>query len=275
MQSNVTLVQRRRQVMVSLFSDLSESLRQPEFWAYSSWLDIVTRYRKLYLGMLWALIPPLVYVFGLGYMYSAISGRGSNFIAHLGLGWALWRMTTMVINDSSGIYSNYKAFILDGRTCLTDFILRAMAKSIFYFAFAFVVVLVVLLREPSVHWQGMLTMLVTLPIYLFNLLWFCVAVSLLGARYPDVREFISTILLFGFFLTPILWNAQTLPAGSMRGTIARFNPAFHFVELVRAPVLGEHIEHLSLVVVAVMTLGGWILAAWLYRRYARFVPLWA
>lgn len=275
MQPNVKLVQRRRQGMTSLFSDMSDSVRQPEFWAYSSWLDIVTRYRKLYLGMLWALIPPLVYVFGLGYMYSAISGRGENFIAHLGLGWALWRMTTMAINDSSGVYSSYKAFILDGRTCLTDFLLRTLAKAVFYFAFAFAVVLVVLLREPSVHWTGMLTLLVTLPIYLFNLLWFCVVVSLLGARYPDVREFISTILMFGFFLTPILWTAQTLPAGSMRGAIARFNPAFHFVEFVRAPVLGEHIERFSLVVVAAMTLGGWMLAAWLYRRYARFVPLWA
>jgi ABC-type polysaccharide/polyol phosphate export permease len=61
----------------------------------------------------------------------------------------------------------------------------------------------------------------------------------------------------------------------MRGTIARFNPAFHFVEFVRAPVLGEHVEQMSLVVVAAMTLGGWALAALLYRRYARFVPLWA
>jgi ABC-type polysaccharide/polyol phosphate export permease len=275
MQSTVTLVQRPQRAMMSLSRDMAESFRQPEFWAYSSWLDIVTRYRKLYLGMLWALIPPVVYVFGLGYMYSAISGRGGNFISHLGMGWALWRMTTMVINDSAGVYSSYKAFILDGRTCLTDFLLRTMAKAIFYFAFAFVVVLLVLVRDPSVHWQGMLTMVITLPIYLFNLLWLSVAISLLGARYPDVREFISTILLFGFFLTPILWNAQTLPPGSMRGTIARFNPAFHFVEFVRAPVLGEHVEHLSLVVVAVMTLGGWALAAWLYRRYARFVPLWA
>jgi len=275
MQSTATLVQRSQRAMMSLSRDMAESMRQPEFWAYSSWLDIVTRYRKLYLGMLWALIPPLVYVFGLGYMYSAISGRGGNFISHLGMGWALWRLTTMVINDSAGVYSSYKAFILDGRTCLTDFLLRTMAKAVFYFAFAFVVVLLVLVRDPTVHWQGMLTMVVTLPIYLFNLLWLSVAISLLGARYPDVREFISTILLFGFFLTPILWNAQTLPPGSMRGAIARFNPAFHFVEFVRAPVLGEHVETMSLAVVVVMTLGGWALAVWLYRRYARFVPLWA
>jgi ABC-type polysaccharide/polyol phosphate export permease len=187
MQSTVTLVQRPRRTMMSLSRDMAESFRQPEFWAYSSWLDIVTRYRKLYLGMLWALIPPLVYVFGLGYMYSAISGRGGNFIPHVGMGWALWRMTTMVINDSAGVYSSYKAFILDGRTCLTDFLLRTMAKAMFYFAFAFVVVLLVLVRDPTVHWQGMLTMVVTLPIYLFNLLWLSVAISLLGARYPDVR----------------------------------------------------------------------------------------
>lgn len=275
MTGTVALVERKHVAMKSLFRDLYESFRQPEFWAYSSWLDIVTRYRKLYLGMLWALIPPLVYVFGLGYMYSAISGRGGNFIPHLGMGWALWRMTTMVVNDSSGVFSSYRAFIMDGRTCLTDFLLRTIAKAIFYFAFSLSVVVVVLVHDPSVHWAGMATMLFTLPIYLINLMWVSIAVALLGARYPDVREFISTILMFGFFLTPILWNAQTLPPDSMRGRIARFNPAFHFVEFVRAPVLGDHLERASLVVVAAMTVCGWILAAILYRRYARFVPLWA
>lgn len=261
--------------MRSLFKDLAESVRKPEFWAYSTWLDIVTRYRRLYLGMIWIFIPPVVYIFGLGYMYSAISGRGENFIAHLGIGWSLWRMATMTINESASVYSGHKAFILDGRTCLTDFLLRTISKSVFYFFFALVVVLVVLVGDPSVRWQDMLTIMATLPIVLLNLLWLSVVVSLLGTRYPDVREFISTMMLFGFFLTPILWSAQTLPAGSMRGMIARFNPAFHFVEFVRAPILGLPVESLSFWTVACMTVGGWIFAALLYRRYARFVPLWA
>ena len=261
--------------MNSLSKYLAESLRKPEFWAYSTWLDIVTRYRRLYLGMAWILMPPVVYIFGLGYMYSAISGRGGNFIAHLGIGWTLWRMTTMAINESASVYSGHKAFILDGRVCLTDYLLRTLSKALFYFVFAFLVVLVVLLTDPSIPIRNMASLLVTVPIFLLNLFWISVVTSLLGTRYPDVREFINTMLLFGFFLTPILWSAQTLPAGSMRGTIARFNPAFHFVEFVRAPVLGDSLEPLSLWVVAVMTVLGWFVAAVLYRRYARFVPLWA
>jgi ABC-type polysaccharide/polyol phosphate export permease len=261
--------------MNSLFQDLAESLRKPEFWAYSTWLDIVTRYRRLYLGMAWILLPPVVYIFGLGYMYSAISGRGGNFIAHLGIGWALWRMTTMAINESSAVYSAHKAFILDGRVCLTDYLLRTLSKALFYFAFAFLVVIVVLVIDPSVHFWQMTTLLLTLPVYMLNLFWITVVSSLLGTRYPDVREFISTMMLFGFFLTPILWSAQTLPPGSMRGTIARFNPAFHLVEFVRAPVLGQPLETMSLWVVGGMSIGGCLLAALLYRRYARFVPLWA
>jgi len=274
MSVSVRTIRRRHGATRSLFKDVLESLRQPEFWAYSSWLDIVTRYRKLYLGMGWALIPPFVYVFGLGYMYSAISGRGGAFISHLGVGWALWRMTTMVINDAAGVYTKYMSFILDGRTCLTDYLLKIIAKALFYFAFSVVVVAFALLHDKTVHWEGMATVVFTLPIYLFNLFWLAVCISLLGARYPDVSEFISTILMFGFFLTPILWNAQTLPPESMRGMIARFNPAFHFVEFVRAPILGQQLERASLVVVAAMSLFGWLLASWLYRRYARFVPLW-
>jgi ABC-type polysaccharide/polyol phosphate export permease len=264
--------------MKSLFGDLKESIRSPEFWGYSTWLSIMTDYRRMRLGLGWALLPPLVYIFGLGFMYSHLMSHragAENYYIHLGLGWALWRMTTNVINGSADIYSKHKSFIMDGRTRFTDFVLRAVSRALFNFVFAFGVVLVVILFEPAVHWLNMLTMLVTIPVYVINLVWLAIVVSMLGARYPDVGEFIKTLLMFGFFLTPILWSAQALPAGSARGLVARFNPAFHFVELVRAPVMGLQVETASYIVVAVMTVGGWLVAGLLYRRFARFIPLWA
>jgi ABC-2 type transport system permease protein/lipopolysaccharide transport system permease protein len=54
----------------------------------------------------------------------------------------------------------------------------------------------------------------------------------------------------------------------------RSNPFFHMIEVVRAPILGEPLETSSLVYLAVMLVLGWALAAFAYRRYARFVPIW-
>ena len=43
-----------------------ESLREPAFWAYATWLGIVTNYRRSRLGVLWLMTPPVIYVWGLG-----------------------------------------------------------------------------------------------------------------------------------------------------------------------------------------------------------------
>jgi ABC-2 type transport system permease protein/lipopolysaccharide transport system permease protein len=65
-----------------------------------------------------------------------------------------------------------------------------------------------------------------------------------------------------------------MPPGSVRGTFMRFNPLFHMVEVIRAPILGEAIELTTYYYIGTMTVLGWAIAALLYRRYARFVPLW-
>ena len=109
---------------------------------------------------------------------------------------------------------------------------------------------------------------------LANIVWLSLCIGLIGARFPDTSEFIHTILVVGFLLTPILWHVEKFPSGTVRGFLARLNPAFHLIEVVRAPALGHMPEYTSIVAVGVMTLAGWIAAMFLYRRYARFVPLW-
>src|SRR3546814_4906698 len=82
-----------------------------------------------------------------------------------------------------------------------------------------------------------------------------------------------TTLFRSFLLTPIIWHADNMPPGSLRGTLMRFNPFYHLVELVRAPILGQSIDVSTPMYLAVMTVGGWIIAVVAYRRYARYVPL--
>lgn len=258
-----------------LVGHLSASIRRPEFWAYSTWLDIVTRYRRTRLGLAWLLLPTFVFITVLGNVYSLLMGFSvAEYLPYLGLGYACWRFMLMCINESSTVFRSHKAFIMDGRVRLTDYVLRAIAKPMFFFAFALVVVVGVLIWSPAVGWLGILSLVATLPVLVVNMVWISFCVALLGARFPDTSEFIGTLLVVGFLLTPILWHVERFPADTTRGFLARMNPAFHLIDFVRAPALGQMPETTSLFVVAGLTVGGWLLMGVLYRRYARFVPLW-
>jgi len=237
-----------------LFASLIESLRSPSFWMYSSWLDLVTRYRGSLLGLAWLCLPTAIFVLLLGNVYSRLMGYPiETYMPYLATGYVVWRFMLQVINESAGAFASHKAFIMDGRVRLTDFILRSFAKAGLQMLFGLVVVAAVVL------W------------YLF---WVAVCIGLVGARFPDTKDAIGTILVAGFLLTPILWMIDRFPPDSMRGMLARLNPAFHLVDLVRAPVLGHAPEQASIIIACAMAVVGWLLAALLYRRYARFVALW-
>lgn len=258
----------------SFTSDLVTSIKHPDFWGFSSWLDLVTKYRRSALGLVWLVLPPLCYVFGIGYFYSLLFGRESlPFMVHLGFGYVLWKMITQVITGASTTMATHRAFIMDGRTRYTDYVLRVFAKSAFYFIItAIILTPLVALLSPSL--VGVASLVVTIPIFIANVLWLGVCVSILGARFPDLHELSTTIFIFGFLLTPIIWQASLTPANTWRGFVARLNPAFHLIEFVRAPVLGEPTEALTYWVIGGMTLGGFVAAAHVYRRYSRFIAIW-
>lgn len=258
-----------------MWRDFAESVRRPEFWAYSSWLGIVTKYRRSRLGLLWLVMPAVLYVWGIGYFFARLQGVSpAEFMPHMGLGYLMFRLLSMVINEASSVLPSHQSFILDGHQRLTDFFLRVVAKALFYFIVASPVVAIALLRAPQLELAGGLFAFVSVPLVLVNVMWIAVIIALIGARFPDIHELMGSVFIFGFILTPILWYASRAPMGTVHGTFMRLNPLYHLIEVVRAPLLGEPLEHFTLYYLAVFTVAGWMLAALAYKRYARYVPIW-
>lgn len=259
----------------SLLNDLRQSFRHYEFWTYSSWLDIAIRYRRTKLGLSWLLLAFMFFVVVMGAKYAYLMGVDPRaFIPYLAVGFMVWRFMVTVLNDSAVTYGRHSSYIMDGRSRLTDYLLRSVAAASFNMLFAVFVVAGVLVWSDLMHVANLLSLLVTFPVLVINVMWVSVCVSLLGARFRDAQELISTALMAGFLLTPIIWDVSRYPADTTRGFITRLNPAFHLLEVVRAPVLGRLPEQASMIFVVTMAIFGWLLAAWMYRRYARFVPLW-
>jgi ABC-type polysaccharide/polyol phosphate export permease len=260
---------------IRIFSQLSQSIRRPEFWAYSGWLDIVIRYRRTRLGLFWLLAPVAMFMLITGPLYARIFNRDlATYMIHLGMGYAVWRLMVMVLNDSVDAFRNNKAFILDGNTRLTDYALKSIAKSLFYFAFSMIGMLVMLIWSPAVPTPAILSLFVTIPVVLVNMFWVSYSLGILGARLPDLSEILNTVLMLGFLFTPIIWEGQRYSPDSIGGTIVRLNPAYHMLEIVREPLFGRMPAVSSMLYVAVLTLFGWLLAIILCRRYSRYVPIW-
>lgn len=259
----------------ALWRELRESFRTPEFWALSSWLDILVRARRSRFGMLWLLVPSLVYVFGVGtFFHSMRGGDIGEFYAHVALGAAVFRtLMSSIIGSANVFHSNY-SFIMDGHMRLADYVLEALAKSFFDLCMYIPVVVAALAiyGHPSLH--GMLQAAGALVLLYVNGLWIATLFGLAGARFPDFGQLLGTMSTFLFLLTPIIWFPDQVPEGSIRAKLMLLNPFYHFVEVFRAPIMGTPVQSSSLWYMGIMTVAGLAVATIAYRRYARFVPLW-
>lgn len=259
--------------------ELLESFRHPDFWAMSSWLDIVVRARRSRMGIVWLLAPSVIYVFGMGTFFAAMRPAGSDttmgeHFAHVALGMMVFRVLISTITGSASIFVGNQAFIMDGHVRLTDYLLKTLAKALFDMCMYLPAVAVALWLAGGVAPLGLLTMLPALALIYINCLWIAALFGVIGARLPDLGQLMATVSIFAFILTPIIWYPEMMPEGSFRGALMRFNPLYHFVEVFRAPILGNTVDPSSLWYVGITTVLGLVVSALVYRRYARYVPLW-
>ena len=98
-------------------------------------------------------------------------------------------------------------------------------------------------------------------ILILNGIWCALLLGLLCARYRDLNPTINSLIQLSFFVTPIIWDPSLLPD---RQFVLFYNPFYHFVESIRAPILGSQVQMETWLVLTGITIIGWstvILAA--------------
>ncbi len=130
------------------------------------------------------------------------------------------------------------------------------------------IVMVALGQTPG--WIGLLA-LVGIAGVMVNLLWAILIFGMLCARFRDVNQIIANIMQVAFFLTPIIWRPEAL---NHSYAIVSANPFYHFIEVIRAPLLGQLPTATNWIVVAMVGLFGWVLAIALYRPFRSRIAFW-
>lgn len=259
----------------SLWSDLHSSFRQSDFWWSSAWMAFVSKYRRSYLGLLWVFVPPAIYIFAIGaFIGTLMGGAIREVLAHVAVGFVAFRIFSGAAIAGSGALVANTSFILDGRTRLTDFVLRVLTIEGLYVLAASPLVLLALYIDGSISLPGLASLLVSVPVLAFNLLMLTVTVAMLGVRFPDLGDVLSSAFMFAFLITPIVWFPHQALPGSFHWWSMQLNPLYHLIEICRAPLLGEAMDPNSPFVVLGLSVVGVVCAWSAYRVFAARAPQW-
>ena len=97
---------------------------------------------------------------------------------------------------------------------------------------------------------------------------------MLCARFRDVTPLLGNILQIMMFITPIFWPPEQLGNRPIASLLVDFNVMYHFVNIFRAPLLGQVPALLSYLVVLGVTVGGWIATIVIFSRYRHRIIYW-
>jgi ABC-2 type transport system permease protein len=161
-------------------------------------------------------------------------------------------------------------------TPLSVHVYRLVWRQIILFAHNIVIFVVIAIIFPKPwNWTD-LAVIPALGLIVLNCVWVSLCFGILSTRYRDISPLLFSLVQLLFFMTPIIWNEATLEQqGAGRwAKIVELNPLLHYLDIVRAPLLGADQELRHWVVVLVFTVVGWIFAAMAMKQYRARVPYW-
>jgi len=262
---------------LALFQDLIASFKAPGFWLYGSWIDTSIRHRSHALGAFWMVSGTLFFVLLLGTLYSQVLRHTNNelYYAHIATAYVLWAFIQQTLQQSARVFKDNGAMIENGYVQYADYVLRLISAQLISLGFNLVVVIGVIVFAPVQVTVADLILLLTVPLFLLAVMGMGFFLSVVGARYSDVPELLRTMLRLFFFITPVIWVAGDAGGkGHIIGAFLYANPFYYLIEIIRGPLVYDHVPWFEIGVVLAAIPVIWLLAAWAYARAKPFIPLW-
>jgi lipopolysaccharide transport system permease protein len=261
--------------MIDAFKEL---LSNRELLYMITWREIRIRYKQSIMGMLWAVLMPII-ITSAGVVVriaaSKVSGRpitGADIggIGAKALAWAFFvsalRFGTTSLTGNSSLVTKIKFPRL-------IFPLSSVLTSLFDMAIALPVLLVVLpfagvRLSPSMLWVPAL--LIVLVAFTAGL---CILFSAANLFFRDVKYVVEVVLTFAIFFTPVLYDAKFF--GKWR-PVLMLNPLTPLLEGINSTVILGHQPDFawiaySTVTAALLLWGGVVFFRGLEPRFAESV----
>lgn len=218
------------------------------------------RYKRSALGVLWTLLNPLISMAVLTIAFSTVFKTSARYPVYLLSALVCWNFFSQTTLYSMNSLSSGGALIKRVYVPCTIFGVAAVANGLVNLAFSMLpLVLIMAILDQPFHatWWFVPVALVLLTAFTLGM---TLLMSTLAVFFADVVDMFGLILQSWFFLTPIMYPLDILPA-RYQGLMV-LNPMYHLVELFRVPIIAGELPALSHLLWGAGWAGGTLLLGW-------------
>lgn len=238
--------------------------------AFLSWKDIIVRYKQTVLGIIWAIIQPIVSMVIMSFVFGSIAKMPSED----GVPYTVMVYSALLCwNFFTGAFSNTSnSLVINGHLLKKIYFPRlvlpisSVVTAFVDFAISFVVLILIMIGYrylPTVR-------IIALPFFI--ILAFIIALgyglffATMNVKYRDIRYVVPVILQFGMYLSPVAYTSTVIPE-NLR-LLYSLNPMVGVIEGFRWCILPNSQIYLpALAISIVMAIIGIVLGVKFFNKF--------
>jgi len=234
--------------------------------------DVRARYKRSVLGPLWLTLGTAGGSAGLGFIWSELFHvEATTFVPTLTAGLILWQFISGTITEASVLFSRQAAIIRNLNLPLAIHPIQLLLRHLINLAHNAPVFFVVAIALGHPMTLSTWLALPCLVLVALNMLWICLFIGLLGARFRDLEYLVAMVMPLLMFISPVFYRPNYLQFSEL---IMWFNPFSHFIEIVRDPLLGVAPPWFVIETNLIMLVVGWLVTLWLFNRQHHRIAFW-
>ncbi|WP_262029304.1 ABC transporter permease [Microvirga sp. Mcv34] len=259
--------------VLEVLREVRDGWRWRELWMTLGWREVQMRHRRSEIGPFWNTLSLAFVAICIGGLYGGIMSRPtSDYIPHLVTGYMTWAFLQALVIEGKDAFVSNAAAIREIAVPGTVYVYKLLWKNLIILGFNSLVYIGVLVLYQVSPFPAVFLVVPALALVLFNGIWVSLLLGLINVRYRDFGQLIPNAMRLAFFVTPILWYPDSV--SGLRAIFVYLNPFYYFIELVRAPLLGQVPGALIWTVASGITLVGWGITLPIYAHWRRRIAFW-
>lgn len=254
-------------------ADIRTGLMNWDMWGRLGWREVKRRYRRTVVGPFWTTLSLGIFVVALGVVWSRLWGQDpKTYLPYLTSGMLTWVMFSTLCTEGSSSFFAADSLIKQLRVSYTLLSVSIVWRNlIVFFHNLAIYACICLYAGVPIAWPVLLIVPGLLALCI-NGVWIVLLLGMICSRFRDIQQLVTSILQVSMFITPIFWSPDQL-TGRAR-ILVDYNPLYHYVDVVRSPLLGKAPSAWTWFLVALMTAAGWGVTLYLFSRFRRRIPYW-
>ncbi|WP_167484232.1 ABC transporter permease [Mesorhizobium tamadayense] len=219
--------------------DLSELWRYREVVFFLAWRDFKVKYRQTYLGVLWAMLQPLVAMSVFSVFFGrlvGISSNGAPYPLFVLCGLVPWNFFSRAVGSMTGSLVNNQELVKRVYFPRLIIPMSAMAACLTDMIVGFALLFAALLAFGTWPVPQVLFLPLFVLVMAASATGLGVALSAINVRFRDVGYLVPFSLQIVLFMTPVVYPGSLVP--HFWRPLYSMNPMVGIVEAVRWSVLG-------------------------------------